>query len=72
MSANGVSREIPFPLQGMVAAGGKFPRSFVTQYSDAEEAKSVQEFGVYLECEFTILTAFDLCVRASSSAKRNS
>ena len=56
----------------MVAAGGKFPRSFVTQYSDAEEAKSVQEFGAYLECEFTILTAFDLCVRASSSAKRNS
>ena len=45
----------------------------MTQYTDAEKGKErFRNFEFYLEWEFTILTAFDLCVPPSSSAKRNS
>ena len=56
----------------MVTAGGKF-EEFVMQYPDAEKGKEcLRNFEYYLECEFTILIAFDLCVRARSSARRDS
>ena len=72
MPVNGVSREILFHSKGMVTAGGKF-EEFVMQYPDAEKGKErLRNFEYYLECEFTILIAFDLCVRARSSARRDS
>jgi hypothetical protein len=73
MPANEVSREILFLLQRHSGRRAEGFEEFITQYPDAEKGKErFRNCEYYLECEFTILTAFDLCVRPSSSAKRNS
>ena len=57
---------------GWWPAAGKF-RAVYNAVSDTEKGKEgFRNVEFYLEWEFTILTAFELCVRASSSAKRNS
>jgi len=43
------------------------------QYPGAEKGKErLRKFEYYLERKFTILIAFDLCVRARSSTRRDS